>query len=73
MPIRAGSKITLASPVIKFTAASTTPGLRVSARWTLAWHAAQVMPPTSSVAVSVGDEAVASVETGIKIPYPISA
>jgi hypothetical protein len=37
---------------IKLTEASRTPGVRVSARCTLAWHAAQVMPPTGISSVS---------------------
>ena len=41
--------VTVASCVIRLTAAFATPGVAVSARCTLAWHAAHVMPSTGRV------------------------
>ncbi len=45
----AGSYETVAEPVIRFTLADLTPGVRSSARWMRALHAAQVIPWTGIV------------------------
>jgi hypothetical protein len=51
--VASGSKSTVADPVIRFTLAELTPGVRSRVRWTLALQAAQVMPVTGMVAESV--------------------
>ena len=55
-----GSKSTVASCIIRLTAARVTPGAFDKARCTFAWHAAQVMPSTGKVIFSdAGADAVA--------------
>src|SRR5688572_7739022 len=47
--VTAGSNVTAALSVMRLTAASSTPGSFDSARCTVAWHAAHVIPPTGMV------------------------
>jgi len=44
-------------PIIRFTDASTTPGVRLNVRWTRPWQAAHVIPVTGMTTFS-GDDGV---------------
>src|SRR5688500_11271208 len=52
--VTVGSNVTAALSVMRLTAASRTPGCFDSARCTVAWHAAHVIPPTGMVTRRVG-------------------
>src|SRR5687767_7965753 len=61
--VTAGSNVTAALSVMRLTDASSTPGSFESARCTLAWQAAHVIPPTGMVTRTVGAGARSTVAT----------